>query len=122
MNNIEKNLWLIILPKMVLGLFIVFNVFAMFFFSTANISPGACFVFMESCFFGRIYGPLALYWFWIFLNFCFQEKAALVMKQICLAFAYMHDMNIAHCDVKVFWRGIVCYTQENTRKMKEIVF
>ena len=32
MNNIEKNLWLITLPKMALGLFIVFNIIAMFFY------------------------------------------------------------------------------------------
>ena len=32
MNNIEKNLWLITLPKMALGLFITFNIFAMFFY------------------------------------------------------------------------------------------
>jgi len=27
MNNIEKNIWLITLPKMVLGLFIIFIAF-----------------------------------------------------------------------------------------------
>ena len=30
MNNIEKNIWLITLPKIALGLFIVFNLVAMF--------------------------------------------------------------------------------------------
>ena len=47
MNNIEKNLWLITLPKMALGLFIVFNVFAMFFYPGStylnNLSTGYSF-------------------------------------------------------------------------------
>ncbi len=47
MKNIENNLWLIILPKMVLGLFIVFNVIAMFFYPGStylnNLSSGYSF-------------------------------------------------------------------------------
>jgi len=47
MKNIKNNLWLIILPKMVLGLFIVFNVFAMFFYPGStylnNLSSGYSF-------------------------------------------------------------------------------
>ena len=47
MNNIEKNLWLITLPKMALGLFITFNVFAMFFYPGStflnNLSTGYLF-------------------------------------------------------------------------------
>ena len=47
MNNIEKNLWLITLPKMALGLFVVFNVFAMFFYPGStylnNLSTGYSF-------------------------------------------------------------------------------
>ena len=38
MNNIERNLWLITLPRMVLGIFIVFNIIAMFFY------PGSTFL------------------------------------------------------------------------------
>ena len=38
MNNIEKNPWLILLPRMVLGLFIIFNIIAMF------VYPGSTFL------------------------------------------------------------------------------
>ena len=38
MNNIERNLWLITLPRMVLGIFIIFNIIAMFFY------PGSTFL------------------------------------------------------------------------------
>ena len=38
MNNIERNLWLITLPRMVLVLFIIFNIIAMFFY------PGSTFL------------------------------------------------------------------------------
>ena len=47
MNNIEKNICLIILPKMVLGLFIVFNLLAMFLYPGStylnNLSSGYSF-------------------------------------------------------------------------------
>ena len=47
MNNIEKNIWLIALPKMALGLFIVFNLIAMFLYSGStylnNLSSGYSF-------------------------------------------------------------------------------
>ena len=47
MNNIEKNIWLIALPKMALGLFIVFNLIAMFLYPGStylnNLSSGYSF-------------------------------------------------------------------------------
>jgi len=38
MNTIERNLWIITLPRIVLGLFIIFNIIAMFFY------PGSTFL------------------------------------------------------------------------------
>jgi len=47
MNNIENNPWLIALPRMVLGLFIIFNIIAMFIYPGStyldNLSPGYSF-------------------------------------------------------------------------------
>ena len=47
MNNIKGNLWLITLPRIVLGLFIIFNIIAMFVYPGGtylnNLNPGYSF-------------------------------------------------------------------------------
>ena len=103
MNNIKENLWLITLPRIVLGLFIIFNIVAMFVYPGGtyldNLNPGYSFTKNFLSDLGRTMS------FSDEVNFFSAQffNMSLILTGIVFVYFYLHVRKVFSADNQKIW-------------------